>query len=68
MASLLAFWAKLGAHTYPDRYHPVLCHLIDVGFVARQAGLCLADAWGQRGGQGFYVALTTMAYREQGMR
>ncbi len=36
MPSLLAFWAKLGAHTYPEKYHPVLCHLIDVAVVARQ--------------------------------
>ncbi len=28
------FWAKLGHATWPDVYHPVLCHLIDVGQVA----------------------------------
>jgi CRISPR-associated endonuclease/helicase Cas3 len=28
------FWAKLGCDTWPDRYHPVICHLIDVGQVA----------------------------------
>ncbi len=33
---LLSFWAKLGAHKWPEQYHPVLCHLIDVGQVARQ--------------------------------
>jgi CRISPR-associated endonuclease/helicase Cas3 len=31
---LLAFWAKLGTAPWPDCYHPVLCHLIDVGQVA----------------------------------
>ena len=28
------FWAKLGTETWPERYHPVICHLIDVGQVA----------------------------------
>ena len=28
------FWAKLGKATWPDTYHPVICHLIDVGQVA----------------------------------
>lgn len=32
---LLHFWAKLGDATWPEEYHPVLCHLIDVGQVAR---------------------------------
>ena len=32
----LIFWAKLGNATWPDTYHPALCHLIDVGQVARQ--------------------------------
>lgn len=27
------FWAKLGTETWPDRYHPVICHLIDVAAV-----------------------------------
>jgi len=35
MVNLLAFWAKLGNETWPVQYHPVLCHLIDVGLVAR---------------------------------
>ena len=30
------FWAKLGHETWPDVYHPVICHLIDVGQVARE--------------------------------
>ncbi|MBM3983739.1 MAG: CRISPR-associated helicase Cas3' [Planctomycetes bacterium] len=30
----LYFWAKLGFETWPNKYHPVLCHLIDVGQVA----------------------------------
>src|SRR5438874_13816168 len=30
------FWAKLGSVTWPDEYHPVICHLIDVGQVARR--------------------------------
>src|SRR5262245_16393455 len=29
------FWAKLGDETWPEKYHPVICHLIDVGQVAR---------------------------------
>jgi CRISPR-associated endonuclease/helicase Cas3 len=32
--SLSWFWAKLGTDTWPTRYHPVVCHLIDVGQVA----------------------------------
>ncbi len=32
----LWFWAKLGSETWPEKYHPVLCHLIDVGQVARR--------------------------------
>ena len=32
----LSFWAKLGNETWPDKYHPVVCHLIDVGQVARR--------------------------------
>jgi len=27
-------WAKLGQNTWPIEYHPVVCHLIDVGQVA----------------------------------
>jgi CRISPR-associated endonuclease/helicase Cas3 len=34
MNTHLAFWAKLGDATWPERYHPVLCHLIDVAAVA----------------------------------
>lgn len=30
------FWAKLGKEVWPERYHPVVCHLIDVGCVARE--------------------------------
>lgn len=30
------FWAQLGNNTWPDCYHPVICHLIDVGVVARE--------------------------------
>jgi CRISPR-associated endonuclease/helicase Cas3 len=33
---LLLVWAKLGSETWPEKYHPVLCHLIDVGQVARR--------------------------------
>jgi hypothetical protein len=29
--ALLSFWAKLGDATWPDKYHPVLCHLNVVG-------------------------------------
>ena len=36
MRPQLAFWAKLGrTNVYPECYHPVLCHLIDVAQVAR---------------------------------
>ncbi len=30
------FWAKLGRNTWPDAFHPVICHLIDVGVVAHE--------------------------------
>jgi CRISPR-associated endonuclease/helicase Cas3 len=33
--SSLRFWAKLGVATWPEHYHPVVCHLIDVAAVAR---------------------------------
>src|SRR6476660_477840 len=36
MISSLLFWAKLGSAVWPEKYHPVLCHLIDVGQVARR--------------------------------
>jgi CRISPR-associated endonuclease/helicase Cas3 len=36
MMDLVGFWAKLGKETWPEKYHPVICHLIDVGQVARQ--------------------------------
>ena len=36
MDVFLWFWAKLGSSTWPEQYHPVLCHLIDVGQVTRQ--------------------------------
>jgi CRISPR-associated endonuclease/helicase Cas3 len=36
MNDMLLFWAKLGDETWPEKYHPVLCHLIDVGQVARR--------------------------------
>lgn len=32
----LALWAKLGNHPYPECYHPLLFHLIDVAQVCRQ--------------------------------
>jgi CRISPR-associated endonuclease/helicase Cas3 len=35
----LLFWAKLGNEIWPQRYHPVVCHLIDVAAVTR----CLWD-------------------------
>jgi CRISPR-associated endonuclease/helicase Cas3 len=39
MRPLLSFWAKLGDETWPDKYHPVVCHSIDVAAVAS----CLWD-------------------------
>lgn len=30
------FWAKLGTETWPTRYHPALCHLIDVAAVTQK--------------------------------
>ena len=30
---LFWFWAKLGKETWPEKYHPVICHLIDVAAV-----------------------------------
>jgi CRISPR-associated endonuclease/helicase Cas3 len=35
VGTLLHFWAKLGSATWPDEYHPVICHLIDVAAVTR---------------------------------
>jgi CRISPR-associated endonuclease/helicase Cas3 len=32
---LLRLWAKLGNETWPDIYHPLICHLIDVAHVTR---------------------------------
>jgi CRISPR-associated endonuclease/helicase Cas3 len=31
---MLLFWAKLGNDTWPEKYHPVICHLIDVAAVS----------------------------------
>ena len=36
MNPFLVFWAKLGSAIWPEKYHPVICHLIDVGQVARR--------------------------------
>jgi CRISPR-associated endonuclease/helicase Cas3 len=36
VSTSLLFWAKLGNKTWPEEYHPVICHLIDVGQVARR--------------------------------
>jgi hypothetical protein len=33
MNPTLLFWAKLGNDTWPDKYHPVICHMIDVAAV-----------------------------------
>ena len=35
MDTLLSFWAKLDTDTWPQRYHPVLYHLIDVAAVTQ---------------------------------
>jgi hypothetical protein len=32
----LDLWAKLGRETWPDKYHPLVCHLIDVAAVAKR--------------------------------
>jgi hypothetical protein len=34
MNATMLSWAKLGNDTWPDKYHPVICHLIDVAAVA----------------------------------
>ena len=36
MNDTLLFWAKLGSEVWPTKYHPAICHLIDVGQVARR--------------------------------
>ena len=36
MNNSMMFWAKLGTEDWPTKYHPVLCHLIDVGQVAHR--------------------------------
>jgi CRISPR-associated endonuclease/helicase Cas3 len=36
MNESLLFWAKLGDNVWPTEYHPVVCHLIDVGQVAHR--------------------------------
>ena len=33
---LIWLWAKLGANEYEDEFHPLVCHLIDVGCVAEE--------------------------------
>jgi hypothetical protein len=35
MNPMLLFWAKLGNETWPEKYHPVICHLIDVAAVTQ---------------------------------
>lgn len=35
-ATLTTFWAKIGSHRWPDHYHPLLCHMLDVGLCAKQ--------------------------------
>jgi CRISPR-associated endonuclease/helicase Cas3 len=35
MNPTLLFWAKLGHDTWPSKYHPVICHLIDVAAVTQ---------------------------------
>ena len=38
------FWAKLGNDIWPEMYHPVICHLIDVGAVSWELWCkCLRD-------------------------
>lgn len=32
---LTHFWAKLGKHSWPEHYHPLICHMIDVGVVGQ---------------------------------
>ncbi len=32
----LLFWAKLGSDVWPEKYHPVICHLLDVAAVTLQ--------------------------------
>jgi hypothetical protein len=47
MHPLLSFWAKLGNETWPDKYHPVICHLIDVAKVVAgmtEPGLLIVEA------------------------
>lgn len=34
MQPVVTLWAKLGHETWPARYHPLVCHLIDVAHVA----------------------------------
>lgn len=36
MPSALSFWAKLGQAVWPELYHPVICHLIDVAAVTQR--------------------------------
>lgn len=42
--ALLALWAKLGTATFPQCYHPLLFHLIDVAAVAAQLWDCILRA------------------------
>lgn len=32
---LLWLWAKLGNETWPEKYHPLICHLLDVALVTQ---------------------------------
>jgi hypothetical protein len=30
---MMCFWGNLGKATWPEQYHPVLCHVIDVAAI-----------------------------------
>jgi CRISPR-associated endonuclease/helicase Cas3 len=48
MDSPLVFWAKLGNHEWPEHYHPVLCHLIDIAAVTKNLWDAAFHSWIQR--------------------
>jgi len=46
------FWAKLGQATWPEEYHPVQCHLVDVAAVTRRLELKVLAGNNERSGCG----------------
>jgi CRISPR-associated endonuclease/helicase Cas3 len=48
LASLHCLWAKLGRSDSPSAYHPLICHLIDVGVAAEAVWRDAVSAWAKK--------------------